>query len=67
MPDLLLVLLLGLAALVVVNLVLRWAARAEQRAYERHLINRVYYPERGHKADLPTLKRRPWLADIDDC
>ena len=51
--------LLGLAALAVVGLALRWATKAEQRANERYLINRLYYPKRGHRAaDVPTLKRR---------
>ena len=51
--------MLGLAALAVVGLALRWATKAEQRANERYLINRLYYPKRGHRAaDVPTLKRR---------
>lgn len=58
MPDLLLFLPLILAPLVVVCLVLRWAARAEQRADARRLMNRVYYPKRGRKAGVPTLERR---------
>ena len=68
MPDLFLILLLGLAVLVGVSLALRWAVRAEQRADDRYLMNRVYYPKRGRKAaDVPALKRRPWPDDVDEC
>ena len=59
MPDSLLALLLGLAVLAVIGLVFRLTARAEQRAPDQYLASRVYYPKRGRKADLPTLKRRP--------
>ena len=59
MPDSLLAVLLGLVLLTVIGLVLRWTVRAEQRAPDRHLASRVYYPKRGRKAGVPTLKRRP--------
>ena len=55
MPDLLLAVLIFLA---VVGLVLRWAAKVEQQADERQLMGRVYYPTRGRKAGVPTLRRR---------
>ena len=65
MPDSLLALLLALVVLAVVSLVFRWAARSEQQAPDRYLASRVYYPRRGRKVDLPTLKRRP--RTLHDC
>ena len=58
MPDLLLAVLIFLAVLAVAGLVLRWVAKVEQRADERQLMGRVYYPTRGRKAGVPTLRRR---------
>ena len=62
MPDLLLAMLAGMTVLVVVCLVLRWAARVEQRAHARLLIDRVYYPTRGRKAGVPPFRRR-WASE----
>lgn len=63
MPELLLSLLIGLAVLAVASLVLRWALKLEQRADERYLTKRVYYPQRGRKA----AERRAWPDDVDTC
>ena len=63
MAEMLLTLVLGLAILAALYGAARWAARMEQYAHERRLSDRVYYPERGRKADsqgsLPQQKHPP--------
>ena len=79
MSDLLIALLIALAVLVVAFPMLRWAARAEKRADDRLVMERVYYPARGRKAGMPPFRRRraierhkaayerndEWLIDLD--
>lgn len=73
MPGLLVAILIGLAFLVVALPVLRWAVRAERRATDRQALGRIYYPTRGRKADVPSLRSRraayprhdEWLIDLD--
>ena len=59
MAEILLILALVFAILAAGYGLGRWAAKTEQRACERHLSDRVYYPKRGGKADLQVLIRRP--------
>ena len=58
MVEIILVLVLGSSILAAGYGLGRWAARMEQRAYERHLSDRVYDPKRGGKAELQVLVRR---------
>ena len=59
MPEPLLLLVIVVPVLLVGYGVLKWAARIEERAQLREAMDRVYYPRRGRKADVPELKRRP--------
>ena len=59
MPEPLLLLVIVVPVLLVGYGVLKWAARIEGRAQVREAMDRVYYPRRGRKADVPELKRRP--------
>ena len=66
MLALLIALLLGVAVLAVFHLLLMWAARVEQRADDRHLMGRVYFPTRGRKAGVSARKRRRRPGDVGD-
>lgn len=57
MPDLLF-LLLALAGVIALVAALRRAVRTEHQAHDRQMMDRVYYPTRGRKADVPPLRRR---------
>ncbi len=59
MPEPLMCLATIVPALAVVYVVMKWIAKAEKRAQARQEMDRVYYPRRGRKADVPELKRRP--------
>lgn len=59
MPDPLLVIVIVVSGLAVVYVVMKWVAKVEQQAQARQGVDRVYYPKRGRKADVPELKRRP--------
>ena len=50
MDEILLNLFLGLVVVVAIYGAGRWAVRMEQRAHERNLSSRVYYPRRGGTA-----------------
>ena len=58
MPDPLLLLAIVVPVFVIGYGVLKWAARIEGRAQARQEMDRVYYPRRGRKTDVPELKRR---------
>ena len=58
MPEPLLLLAIVVLVFLVGYDVLKWAARIERRAQIRQTMDRVYYPRRGRKADVPKLKRR---------
>ena len=58
MVEPLLILVVGAAVLAALYGVGRWAARMENRAHDRRLLDRVYYPRRGKKAGLQVLVRR---------
>ena len=58
MVEPLLILALGAVVLAALYGVGRWAARLENRAQERRVLDRVYYPKRGRKAGLQVLLRR---------
>ena len=58
MPETLLLLVIVVPVFLVGYVVLKWAARIERRAQVRPTMDRVYYPRRGRKADVPKLKRR---------
>ena len=57
MPDILLTLSVCAPGMAVAYLVLRWAARSEQRARNREILDRVYWPSRG-STDVPVYRRR---------
>ena len=59
MPEPLLLLVIVVPVLLVGYGMLKWAARIEERAQARQEMDRVYYPRRGRKADVPELQRRP--------
>ena len=59
MPEPLMCLATIVPVLAVVYVVMKWIAKAEKRARARQEMDRVYYPRRGRKADMPELKRRP--------
>ena len=59
MPDSLLGLLIGTAALAILYVVMSWFARAEKRVKDRQWIDRIYYPTRGKRAAPQDLSRRP--------
>lgn len=53
-----LLLLLVLAGVIALVAALRRAVRTEQQARDRQMMDRVYYPTRGRKADVPPLRRQ---------
>ena len=57
MPDSLLGLAIGVAALSIMYGVMSWFARVEKRATDRLWMDRVYYPTRGRRADAKALSR----------
>ena len=57
MVEPLLILVVGAAVLAALYGVGRWAARMENRARDRRVLDRVYYPRRGKKAGLQPLVR----------
>ena len=59
MPEPLFVVVIVIPVLAVGYVVMKWVARVEQRAQARQEMDRVYYPRRGRKVDIPELKRRP--------
>ena len=59
MPEPLLLLAIVVPILVVGYGVQKWATRIEERTRARQTMDRVYYPWRGGKTDVPELRRRP--------
>ena len=57
MPDSLLGLAIGAAAMAIMYSVMSWFARVEKRATDRRWMERVYYPTRGRRADAQALFR----------
>ena len=63
MSDFLLAMLIALALLVLAFPVLRWAVKAERRAEDQLVMDRVYYPTRGRQAAYQ--RNDEWLIDLD--
>ena len=57
MPEMLLFIVIVVPVLAVGYVVMKRVAKAEQRALDRQVLERVYYPRRGRKADVPEFKR----------
>ena len=58
MPELLLLIVIVVPVLAVGYVVIKWVTKVEQRALDRQVMERVYYPRRGTKADVPEFKWR---------
>ena len=58
MPESFPSLLIVLPTVAVLYMVLRWAIRREKRAQARQEMERVYYPRRGMKDDVPESGQR---------
>ena len=58
MTELLLFIVIVVPVLAVGYVVMKWGAKMEQRALDRQVMERVYYPRRGRKIDVPALKRQ---------
>ena len=58
MLEMLVLVAIVVPVLAVVYVVMKWAARLEERALRRQEMRRVYYPRRGRKAGVKEFKRR---------
>ena len=57
MPDPLPCLVVAIPVLAVVYMAIKWVIKMKKRTEARRGMDRVYYPRRGRKANVPELKR----------